>query len=151
MQGLSESRFNMWRAVVAMAHADAVVKPHEIHFILENTQNVPMTEGQRSMLAEDLRTPASMQDLFDKISNPRDKEDFFHLARAICWSDGDFDETEQAMLRQLHGLSLSRNDQETMNAARDNFKGLFIEGKGAPADQSLLGMVRGLMGRNAAA
>lgn len=150
MQGLSDSRFNMWRAVVAMAHADAVVKPHEINFILENTQNVPMTEEQRSTLAGDLRNPASMQELFDKIGNPRDKEDFFHLARAICWSDGDFDETEQAMLRQLRGLSFSRHDEEAMDSARGHFKGMFIEGTEEAADKSLFGMVKGLMGRKAA-
>ncbi len=150
MQGLTESRFNMWRAVVAMAHVDDVVKPHEIHFILENTQNVPMTEEQRSMLAGDLRNPAPMQDLFDKISHPRDKEDFFHLARAICWSDGDFDESEQAMLRQLQGLSLDNDDEKALDFARTHFKDMFIEGKEKPADGSLFGIVKGLMGRKAA-
>lgn len=150
MQGLSESRFNMWRAVVAMAHADDVVKPHEINFILENTQNVPMTEEQRATLAEDLRKSVPMQTVFDKISHPRDKEDFFHLARAICWSDGDFDEMEQEMLRQLHGLSLSRDDEETMNSSFGIFKDVFIEGKQKPADANLFDMVKGLMGRKAA-
>ena len=149
MQGLSESRFNMWRAVVAMAHADAVVKPHEINFILENTQNVPMTEEQRSMLADDLRKSVSMQSVFDKIVHPRDKEDFFHLARAICWSDGDFDETEQVMLRQLRGLSLSHDDEKTMNSSLDQFKDIFIEGKEMPADMTLFGMVKELIGRKA--
>lgn len=150
MQGLSESRFYMWRAVVAMAHADDVVKPHEVNFILENTQNVIMTEEQRSVLTEDLRRPVPMQRVFDRITNPRDKEDFFHLARALSWSDGDFDETEQALLRQLRGLSLSEEDEETMNSSRGHFHEMFIEGRGKPADTTFFGVVKELMGRKAA-
>jgi uncharacterized membrane protein YebE (DUF533 family) len=150
MHGLNESRFNMWRAVVVMAHADSVVKPHEINFIVENTRNLPMTEEQRSMLAEDIRKPGAMQSVFDKITSPRDKEDFFHLARAICWSDGDFDDSEQALLDHLKSLALAVEDHKAMKSSLIHFKDVFIDGKEKVEDQSLLMFVKGLINTKAA-
>jgi hypothetical protein len=148
--GLNESRFNMWRAVAAMAHADAVVKPHEVHFILENTKELPLTGEQRETLACDLRTPSSMQAVFDKITSRRDKEDFFHFARALCWSDGDFDESEQSLFNHLHGLSLEEDDKRVMKYAVAHFNEIYIEGGGQADDPGFLLMIRKMIGKNAA-
>jgi hypothetical protein len=148
--GLNESRFNMWRAVAAMAHADAVVRPHEVHFILENTKNLPLTGEQRETLASDLRHPSSMQTVFDKITSPRDKEDFFHFARALCWSDGDFDESEQLLLNHLHGLCLRDDDRRVMKCAMAHFNEIYIEGNGQANDPGFLSMIRKMIGKNAA-
>lgn len=150
MPGLTDSRFNMWRAVIVMAHADSVVKPHEINFILENTKNLSMTEAQRSTLVGDLRAPAPMQAVFDKITSPRDKEDFFHFARAICWSDGTMDEAEQALFNQLKNIKLRAEDRETMKAALAHFNGLYVEGSERANDPGFFKMIKGLMNPQAA-
>jgi len=109
--GLSESRFNMWRAVVAMVHADNIVQPHEINFILENTKNLPLSQEQSAQLAADVRTPYDINSAYGAITNPRDKEDFFHFARAIAWSDGEFDEREKGLLHKIAALSLNGDDE----------------------------------------
>ena len=87
---VTESRFYMWRAVVALAHADGVVTPHEISFIHEYAQNISFTKGQVSTLADDLQTPQDTYDMFARIMDQSDKKDFFALARALSWCDGDF-------------------------------------------------------------
>lgn len=140
--GLDESRFNMWRAVAVMAHADSIVRPHEVHFILENTRDLPLTEEQRETLASDLRHPSHMQPIFDKISSPRDKEDFFHFARALCWSDGDFNESEQTLLSQLKGLSLEEDDRRALHEAMIHFNGIYIEGSERANDAGFLAMIQ---------
>ncbi len=112
--GISDSRFNMWRAVVAMIHADNVVQPHEINFIVENTKNLPMSIAQAVQLAEDARSPFDIGKAYDGITNPRDKEDFFRFARAIAWSDGDFDAREQDFLNRI---SATKADREIMEHA----------------------------------
>lgn len=150
MTGLTESRFNMWRAVIVMAHADSVVKPHEINFIIENTKNLSMTEAQRAALVSDLRNPASMQTVFDKITSPRDKEDFFHFARAICWSDGAMDEAEQALFNHLKNLTLRDGDREVMEKAFVHFKDVYVEGTEQANDPGFFKMIKGLMRPNAA-
>ncbi|HEU4837967.1 MAG TPA: hypothetical protein VFS88_00980 [Micavibrio sp.] len=148
--GLNESRFNMWRAVATMAHADSIVRPHEVHFILENTKDLPLTEAQRERLAFDLRSPSSMQTVFGKITSPRDKEDFFHFARALCWSDGDFDESEQSLLNHLHGLSLTGDEKRVMKYAMAHFNEIYIEGNGQVRDPGFMAMIRTMIGKNAA-
>lgn len=102
---VSDSRFFMWRAVVAMAHADKNVKPHEINFIHENTKDLPLSEDQRRILAEDMKTPVSMGAMFKEITSRKDREDFFYLAKSIAWADGDFDEQERAILQQVLALA----------------------------------------------
>jgi uncharacterized membrane protein YebE (DUF533 family) len=150
MPGLTDSRFNMWRAVIVMAHADSVVKPHEINFIIENTRDLSMTEGQRAALVADIRNPTSMQTVFDKITSPRDKEDFFHFARAICWSDGTMDDAEQSLYDHLKNLNLRDEDQKVMRKALAHFNGVYIEGTEKANDPGFFDMVKGLMKQTAA-
>jgi uncharacterized membrane protein YebE (DUF533 family) len=147
---LSESRFNMWRAVVAMVHADEIVQPHEINFILENTKTLPLSKEQFEILTEDLRTPADIESHFRKITLPRDKEDFFHLARAIAWSDGEFDETEKAMLHRIRALPMAPQDTAIMEKAIGNFRDIYIEGETPRGDQSIGSFIRGLIRAKAA-
>ena len=145
--GLPESRFHMWRAVIAMMHADHIVKPHEINFILEHTRPLPMSAEQRSILKEDLSSPpSSIDDLFDLISSPIDREDFFHLARALAWADGHFDEREQALLIRLKGTGWTG-----MEETRQDFIDYVDNGAGnlRRHDPVVLGMIRSLMGRAA--
>lgn len=149
--GISDSRFNMWRAVVAMAHADDVVQPHEINFILENTKKLALSAEQMEILTGDLSEAGNIEDFYARITTPRDKEDFFHLARAIAWSDGEFDDREQAMLSRLKSLPALPQDKAIYEQALSNFRNLYIEGEGPREDQSVFAIIRGLLSsRNAA-
>lgn len=143
---ISESRFYMWRAVVAMAHADSVVRPHEIHFILENTKKLPLDETQRDVLTKDTETPADIRWLFSKIKHEDDRQDFFHLARALSWSDGHFDEREQELLR-LVGASAQGRDSEAIKISQRNFRDVYIEGKKEGTDKTLSDIIKGLISR----
>ena len=150
---LSESRFHMWRAVAAMIHADDMVLPHEINFIIESTKDLPLSDEQRAILLWDMNHASDIEKHFEKITHPRDKEDFFHLSRAISWSDGEFDEREQALLRKVRVLPMGGGDAALMESALNNFKGLYIEGdtdnKASP-DPSFLSMIKGLLRMKAA-
>ena len=141
---ISESRFNMWRAVTAMIHVDDVVRPHEINFILENTKSLTLSKEQLEMLTEDLRTPGNIEEHFSKITLLRDKEDFFHLARAIAWSDGEFDEREQEMLGRIRALPMAPRDSALLEQAMQSFNGLYIESVDKSGEKTLLNVIRGL-------
>lgn len=154
MPGLKESRFNMWRAVVAMMHADGVVKPHEIHFVLENTRNLPLSEPQRQILAADMRHPAVIDHVFHKITDRADKEDFFHLARAIAWADGDLSDREVGILNRLQGLHLYDDDKNIMQLSLHSFEELYLgqgqQKKACGQDKTMAGMIRQIISRRAA-
>lgn len=113
--GVSESRFCMWRAVVAMMHADEVVKPHEVNFILEHIRDEPLSDEQRAVLQEDIKTPATIDVLAAGITHPVDRHDFFHLARAMAWADGELDRSERAVLMRFGEL---RRGEEEANVKR---------------------------------
>lgn len=136
----------MWRAVIAMIHADHVVKPHEINFILEHTRALPMSAEQRSMLKADLSSPVSMDESFSAITSPIDREDFFHLARAIAWADGHFDDRERALLDRLKG-----NGWAGIDETRQDFIDYVDHDAGdlRGHDPAVLGMIKSFLGRAA--
>jgi len=88
-QELPQSRFTMWRAVIAMVHADGVVTPHELSFINDNIKGLSLSEAQLNMIAEDLQIPQDTYDMYAQITKDEDKRDFFVFARALSWSDGE--------------------------------------------------------------
>ncbi len=147
---ISESRFNMWRAVTAMIHVDDVVRPHEINFILENMKSLTLSAEQLEILTEDLRTPGNIEEHFSHITALRDKEDFFHLARAIAWSDGEFDDRERQMLARIHSLPMAPREQTLTEQATRNVSDFYIEGADS-GEKTLLNVIRGLWRNNKAA
>lgn len=152
MSGLGESRFNMWRAVVAMMHADLVIRPHEINFILENTKDVPLSDEQRQRLMLDLKEPVSIDEVFHKIFHAADKEDFFHLARAIAWSDGDFSEKERAILQRLAAITMDRGDKDALDHSLKSFEEIYYDKAGKrwqSRDKNVTGMVKQLLASRA--
>lgn len=123
-EGLSASRFYMWRAVVAMAHADGIVTPHEVNFLHQQMKDVPMSDGQLQMLAKDLTEPQNIRVLFLQITDKQDKRDFFKLARVLSWADGDFDAQEKHILEYLE--SLAGEDEGMLKSSRDDVKEIVL-------------------------
>jgi len=115
---LPDSRFAMWRAIVALIHADGVVTPHELAFISKYMANLTLSDTQRSIINSDIQHPEDIYKMYDLIENDEDRADFFSLARAICWCDGDFDAQEQKILKALEKRSLhhfkSNNNSEIL-------------------------------------
>lgn len=147
MPKLSESRFNMWRAVIAMVHADHVVKPHEVNFILSRMRELALSEEQRRAIAEDIRAPKEVRPFFDRIVTPRDKEDFFHLARAVCWSDGEFNQPEREQLLQLAGLGAHSPEAAYLSGPARSFDTVYVGEDEADAAPSFMDFVRRLFRR----
>lgn len=111
---LSNSRFNMWRAVIAMVHADGVVTPHELDFINRHISQSPLSDEQRSMLNADIGTAQDVYVMFSRIDDTEDKEDFFVLARALSWCDGDLDKQEANILAQLQAMDITESDKRLL-------------------------------------
>ncbi|PZO89114.1 MAG: hypothetical protein DI626_00170 [Micavibrio aeruginosavorus] len=147
-QAVGESRFNMWRAVVSMIHVDGVVTPHEVNCIIEFTRDIPFSDEQRRIIDADISSPQMVKDLFAAISSPRDREYFFHLARAVSWSDGDLDEKEEALLRELGVIG---QEGDVLLVANRSFDEIYIEGRQANQDDLNIGkLIRRLMGKKTA-
>lgn len=99
--GMTESRFCMWRAVFAMAHADHVVTAEEKKYLKGVLASEPFDDGQKAVLERDIDTAQDIAEMFLKIEDQNDRSQFFYHARMLVWSDGDFGEQEQKIIMRL--------------------------------------------------
>lgn len=116
---ISESRFYMWRAVVAMVHADGVVTAHELAFINDYIRDNNLSAEQFSIISTDLQTPQDVYGMFAKISSAQDRHDFFALARALSWCDGDFDGQEKHIIEKLERHHMDDENIGLLAQSRD--------------------------------
>ncbi len=118
-QTISDSHFHMWRAIVAMMHADGVVTPQELSFINDYIGDVQFSSEQSELIAQDISTPQLVHDMFSRISDEDDRKNFFALARALSWCDGNFDEQEKTIIEHLEKSDLMSENQHLLEESRD--------------------------------
>lgn len=106
MTSLTDSRFHMWRAIFAMAHADGHISDEERRFMQIYLSRLPVSPEQKSVLTDDIQTRHEVSVMFSKVTAEKDIEDFFNFARLLVWCDGNFDEQE----RQIMALLSQRQD-----------------------------------------
>lgn len=116
--GISESRLSMWRAVIAMVHADGVVTPHEMAFVQNGIRNIGLSEAQMQVIGEDLQTPQDSYEMYSQITHPQDKHDYFALARAVSWCDGDLDKQEKLILKNLAKMQMNEDEMALLSKSR---------------------------------
>ena len=119
-QELPDSRFYMWRAVLAMIHADGVVTPHEVSFVNEQVRDVGFSQAQLYILSQDFKIPQDVYMMFAKITEEEDQYDFFVLARAVSWCDGDFARQEEHILDVLETRHMDEDRQSLLRQSRDS-------------------------------
>lgn len=107
---MNESRFYMWRAVFAMAHADRVVTAEEKSFLYKVLGDHDFSAEQRAILEADIDTAQDIGAMFSKIASQDDRSKFFYYARALVWCDGDFGEQEQKIM-----IALRKSHVETVD------------------------------------
>lgn len=116
---VSDSRFNMWRGVVAFAHANQDVEPKEREFIVKFFETVPFSHEQQLQLLEELETPQDLDDIFEKITEANDRSEFILFARMMCWADGSLDAQEEAILKRMNGEIIRKIDLDNMMRQTD--------------------------------
>lgn len=121
---VNPSRFAMWRAVLALAHADGVITPEEMDFIVQTMREIPFTNHQRQILQQDLEDVPDISQLFKSITDPQDQQDFFRYGQDIVMVDGDFAAEEEKMLKKLR---LDHLDKETEQQVRKTMRDVMLD------------------------
>ena len=119
---MGASRFAMWRAVIAMVHADDIVTPHEVSFVNEQTKDLEFSDEQLKQMSEDFKTPQDVYKMFAQIQTKQDKRDFFMLARALAWCDGDLAEQEVHIIAVLESQEMANEDRVILQESREAMK-----------------------------
>ena len=126
-QSVSASRLYMWRAGVAMAHADGIVTPHEIDFLRAQMSDIPFNDAQIQTLAGDLGIAQDIHVMFRQITDINDKRDFFKLARVLSWSDGDYAAQERHILDTIE-QDMAADDRALLDESRNAVKEIVLNG-----------------------
>jgi uncharacterized membrane protein YebE (DUF533 family) len=144
---VTESKFYMWRALFALAHADFIVSPEEIRFMAEAMEDVPFSEAQYAQLIKDLKDPADIEEMFEQISDVGDQAEFFKFAHVLVHIDGDYGQEEQAVMLRLKELHMQRPDLDKLvgNIALElevDEPPLLVRGGDAPAPHTVISAFR---------
>ncbi len=115
---VSDSRFNMWRSVIAVAHADHKLTDEEVSFIREKIEKCGCDTDQTETLYEDLLKPASLADVLPKVTEPADRSMLVYYARLLAWADDEYAEAEEMLLNMMRDNALSQiNLEQELNEA----------------------------------
>ena len=110
---VDESKFNKWRAIVALVHADQVVHSEERNFIHGFLERIQFSEDQRKTLLKELDQPANIDQIIPKITSKADIGQLVHFARVLCCRDGEFHPSEQKILEKLNTNALAKSDMSS--------------------------------------
>ena len=117
--GVSDSEFNMWRAVFAFAYVDHSLSLEEQDILHSYLVRAPFSNTQRMILEDDLLHPKDVIVFYKQITNPEDKTRFCVLARAIAWSEGDVTAQEKYILKKMSCFG-EVVDEEILNKTRNH-------------------------------
>lgn len=120
---MPDSRFHMWRCIVALAHADGTVTPPERETIWDALEGEePLSREQREQIDADMDTPHSVDDLLGKVREGQDRKDLLIKARELLWSDDIMGDMEERMMRRLRNtVNYGFDINELMREARGDF------------------------------
>lgn len=117
---LSESQFQMWRAVIAIAQADGKIQPEEraqIDRALGALDRVHgLTEAQKKTVNDDFAAPKKVASILPLITEPQFRGELIHFAQAIAWADNELSVDEEGILTALKAGQMTVVDQNQLRA-----------------------------------
>lgn len=108
------SRYYMYRTAVAMAWCDGALSAEEQTLIHDQLLNhATFSDGQREQLEQDIKDGVSFDDVYQQVSEKRDRARLINFARALFHSDGTFCEAEKIVLEKLETYHQSLTDSSS--------------------------------------
>lgn len=115
-QSLTDSKFNMWRACIAILVIDNRLDDKEKSWFEAKLKHIPFSEEQLAVLHADLANRVSFRDILPEISDKRDRAFLLHQIRVLGHIDGRFDESEKEAFKTLEKIILEKLDVEGIRA-----------------------------------
>ncbi len=103
---ITDSMFNMWRAIIVMAHADGVIHEKEQEFFDKVFANMArsydLTPAHMDTFAKDLKVAQPIEALLPKITDPELRSLLLYFSQVVAWIDGHLSPDESELLKKLH-------------------------------------------------
>lgn len=117
---LSNSMFNMWRCLLAIAWADGNCGKEETAYFGKVFENLAryfdLSQEQRNTLGDDLENPSALEalTLFSHINDPDVRGKLITFAEDLVMLDGELHPNEEDILRRLHLTEDPSLDREAL-------------------------------------
>ena len=119
-QEMSASQYQMWRGVIAIAHADGKVQDEERAYLKKVFQNLDrvygLTLAQRNELDDDMLNPKSLADILPKIPEPQYRGMLIHFGEVLVWADNQVSAEEEDVIKKLYAGQMSSIDEGKLRA-----------------------------------
>lgn len=111
---VNDSKFNMWRACMAVIHVDGSVSKEEEKWAESKIVDLPFNDQQRKVIHRDLADGLDIETVLPSITHKPDVAFLLHLIRTIGHMDGCFDKHEKEVFQKLEKKILSGLDLSTI-------------------------------------
>lgn len=127
MSEINESKFNMWRAALSTIHVDGKVSVEEWSWAKNKIESLPLSEEQKAVLENDIKSPVSMESIIPKIEKKSDLAFVLHLIRTIGHLDEVYSDAERETFKSLEqevmsGLDIEAIEKEVVKMEEDSYK-----------------------------
>ncbi|PZP57379.1 MAG: hypothetical protein DI586_00370 [Micavibrio aeruginosavorus] len=119
MKGISDSEFNMWRAVFAFSLLDNFLSLEEQKLLRSYKAKTPFSKEQLDILSHDFERRQDIGNFYNRITDAEDRKQFCVLARALTWSDGSMGAQEKEILKRASCLD-TEEGREILQSTRDH-------------------------------
>lgn len=107
---MDNSRFHMWRAMVALTKVDHHIDDAEVETLQAYFDKIQGTDEQHQQLRDDLKSPPDLDAMLSQVTEPGHRSQIVYYARILFHSDGDFHVEEEKALKALHTKAMANVD-----------------------------------------
>lgn len=111
---ITQSQFHVWRTLCAIAHADNIFRDEELRFIAGALDSIALSDEQTTDLKDDVANAKNYNEMFEGVTNKRDRAEFFKLARGLVWADGEYAAEEKSAMLELQQAHIHRTDVDSI-------------------------------------
>ncbi len=120
VMNISESKFNMWRATLAVVHLDGVLTEEEKNWGKKRIEHISrlfkLSEDQMTILEDDLnKGGVDFATIIPKITDRSDLAFLVHQIRVVGHLDSDFSAQEKDMYKKISDLVMSKINLEDIS------------------------------------
>ncbi|MFT6069931.1 MAG: uncharacterized membrane protein YebE (DUF533 family) [Bacteriovoracaceae bacterium] len=114
MKEVNDSKFNMWRASMAVIYLDGKVTKEEEAWAESKINELPFSDAQREIIRNDLKSGLSIDTVLPLITHKPDIAFLLHLIRTIGHIDGCYDASEKEAFQKLEQRIMKGLDVESL-------------------------------------
>lgn len=117
---VSHSLLHMWRAVIAIAHADGRIDQSEAAYFEKVFATLKRSQGltaeQENTLRGDLQTAPNLAQVMAQINDPAIRANVIYFAGLLARIDGELHACEEAIIKKLRADQLSGLDLDSIRS-----------------------------------